>query len=90
LPDVFIFKPKIPSWVNIGMEDVGIIYDIWSILLPFVYFMIIWGNSVYFFHFGMLYQEKSGNPVLECLHTSVQNVLLPQSSSNQTWTRVRV
>jgi hypothetical protein len=41
---------------------------IWEILWPFgiscdylVYFVVIW----YIFpHFGMLYQEKSGNPVL--------------------------
>jgi hypothetical protein len=40
--------------------------DIWSILLPFgilyghlVYFVVIWYA---FPRFGMLYQEKSGNP----------------------------
>jgi hypothetical protein len=33
---------------------------IWSILLPFG---IFYGYLVYFPRFGMLYQEKSGNPV---------------------------
>jgi hypothetical protein len=44
------------------MEDVGIFYghlvyytSIWHILWPFGMFGI-------FFRFGMLYQEKSGNP----------------------------
>jgi hypothetical protein len=49
------------------MEDVGILKAIWSILLPFgifcfhwIYVMVIW---YYIFpRFGMLYQEKSGNP----------------------------
>jgi hypothetical protein len=46
--------------------------DIWSILRPFyifyahlIYFMpivIFYGNLVYFPRFGILYQEKSGNP----------------------------
>jgi hypothetical protein len=42
---------------------------IWSILLPFrilydhlVYFVVIW---VHFSRFGMLYQEKSGNPAIK-------------------------
>jgi hypothetical protein len=42
--------------------------DIWSSLLSFgifyvhlVHFMVIW--YVYIFHFGILYKEKSGNPV---------------------------
>jgi polyferredoxin len=44
------------------MEDVGI-----GILRPFCKFCcqfgIFYGYSVYFSSFGMLYQEKSGNPV---------------------------
>jgi hypothetical protein len=32
---------------------------IWYILMPFGMFC---GNLVYFSRFGMLYQEKSGNP----------------------------
>jgi hypothetical protein len=31
----------------------------WFILRPFGK---ICGNLVYFYHFGMLYEEKSGNP----------------------------
>jgi hypothetical protein len=48
------------------MVDVGVFMAIWSILQPFgifcgnvVYFMVIWYT---FPHFGMLSQEKSGNP----------------------------
>jgi hypothetical protein len=41
---------------------------IWSILRPFGHLAILWpfdifyGYLVYFSRFGMLYQEKSGNP----------------------------
>jgi hypothetical protein len=52
------------------IEDIGILYGhlvyfttIWYIFGHLVYFMIIW--HVYFSRFGMLYQEKSGNPGLE-------------------------
>jgi hypothetical protein len=41
------------------MENVGIFMDIWNILRPFRIFR---GNLGYFSHFGMLHQEKSGNP----------------------------
>jgi hypothetical protein len=48
------------------MEDVGIFYvhlvnipAFWSIFQPFG---IFYGNLAYFTPFGMLYQEKSGNP----------------------------
>jgi hypothetical protein len=51
------------------MNDVAIFYSNWSILRQFgtffghlVYFMIIWYFPP---RFGMLYQEKSGNPVSE-------------------------
>jgi hypothetical protein len=50
-----------------AMENVDIFYSplvyftaIWYILWPFG---IIYGNLVYFSRFGMLYKEKSGNPV---------------------------
>jgi hypothetical protein len=50
------------------MEDVGILYgDLvhftanWCILWPFC---IFYGYLVLFSHFGMLHQEKSGNPVV--------------------------
>jgi hypothetical protein len=52
------------------MEDVGIM-TIWSILRPFgivcghlAYVMVIW---YVFPRFGMLYQEKSGNPATTTL-----------------------
>jgi hypothetical protein len=48
------------------MKDVGKLYGhlvyftaIWYILWPFGTFLVI---LVYFSRFGMLYQEKSGNP----------------------------
>jgi hypothetical protein len=38
----------------------GLFLAMWSIFGNLIYFMVIW----YIFHrFGMLYQEKSGNPV---------------------------
>jgi hypothetical protein len=66
------FKPKIPIWVNFGGSCNGRCWylycmDVWSIFWNFsdifnvhlVYFVVIW----YIFpRFGMLYQEKSGNP----------------------------
>jgi hypothetical protein len=36
---------------------------IWSILRPFSKFCAFYYHLVYFSRFGMLYQEKSGNPV---------------------------
>jgi hypothetical protein len=70
LPDGrYIFKPKIPIWLNLG-ESCKAKY--WFILLPFGLFYInlvyLWpfgifcGHLVYFYCFGMLFQEKSGNP----------------------------
>jgi hypothetical protein len=49
------------------MDDIGIFYvhlvflntSIWYNLWPFC---IFYGYLVYFYHFGMLYQEKSGKP----------------------------
>jgi hypothetical protein len=40
---------------GLAMEKVGIFMSIWSSLWPFDIF------GKYFSHFGMLYQEKSGN-----------------------------
>jgi hypothetical protein len=49
------------------MKGVGILYGhlvcfsaIWFSLWPLRTFM--YGYLVFFYHFGMLYQEKSGNP----------------------------
>jgi hypothetical protein len=53
------------------MEDFGIFYDpfvyftaIWDILWPFGIFCgrLVYGSLLYLSRFGMLYQEKSGNP----------------------------
>jgi hypothetical protein len=54
---------------GLAMENVGIFYvhlvhftAIWYILWPFGIFKVI---LVYFSRFGMLHQEKSGNPVFK-------------------------
>jgi hypothetical protein len=72
LPDGIFFKPKIPIWVKFGMSSKGRYwYNLWVF---WVYFTAIWynlwkfdkvyGHLVYFPRFGVLYQEKSGNPGL--------------------------
>jgi hypothetical protein len=67
----FVFKPKIPIWVNFGGAYVDwkmLIYfmTIWNILRvfgiiysPLAWFVVIWNI---FSVFGIMYQEKSGNP----------------------------
>jgi hypothetical protein len=66
----FVFKPKIPIWLNFGGSCYGkiLVYfmNIWSILRSLeifyghlVYFVVIW---YIFRHFGILDPEKSGNP----------------------------
>jgi hypothetical protein len=61
--------------------------DIWSILRTFgifyvylVYFVVIWNK---FSRFGMLYQEKSGNPAPNGSHLTIccQNLRPKRSSS---------
>jgi hypothetical protein len=64
-----IFRPKIPFWRILQWKMLVYFGDIRSTLRPFnmfyghmVYFVVIW----YIFPcFGMLYQEKSGNPALQ-------------------------
>jgi hypothetical protein len=67
----FIFKQNIPIWANFGvscndicwsilMATWYILWSFWYIFLVLLYFVII---LVYFSRFGMLHQEKSGNPV---------------------------
>jgi hypothetical protein len=58
------------------MENVGIFFTIWSILRlleiiygHFVCFVVIW---YMFSRFGMLYQEKSGNPAQDLILDFVQ------------------
>jgi hypothetical protein len=65
----FVFNPKIPIWLNLGgfaMVNLGIFMTTWAILRPLeifyvhlVHLVVIW---YIFLRFGMLYQEKSGNP----------------------------
>jgi hypothetical protein len=65
----FIFKPKVPIWVNFG---VYILYPFGQFLGHLVYFMALWfiswhfglfyGFLAYFPSFGILYHEKTGNP----------------------------
>jgi hypothetical protein len=65
----FVFKPKIPIWVNFGRSCYKKSWQIMTIsfiLRPLeifyghlVHFVVIWYN---FPRFGILDQEKSGNP----------------------------
>jgi hypothetical protein len=76
LPDGLFFKPKIPIWVileGLRMENAGIFYGpleyctvIWYILLPLSKAVLIW---YIFSRFGILCQEKSGNPGVNVLFT---------------------
>jgi hypothetical protein len=67
----FIFKPKIPIWEKFwkAFDWKMLIYlmAIWNILQTFGIFMIIWNILCsfgrFFSGFGIMYQEKSGNPV---------------------------
>jgi hypothetical protein len=65
----FVFKPKIQLWKNFGGSCNGRCWHILLTLRPFygllLYFMdirYICDNLVYFSRFGILFQEKSGNP----------------------------
>jgi hypothetical protein len=68
----FLFRPKIPIWVNLGgprLEIVEIFQghleyftDIWDISWPSGTFCV---HLVLFPGFGIMYQEQSGNPVDE-------------------------
>jgi hypothetical protein len=60
------FKPKNPNlgkfWRVLQWKILVYFMAIWYILWPFGIFMFIWYQ---FSRFGILYQEKSGNPVHE-------------------------
>jgi hypothetical protein len=68
----YVFRPEIPIWENFGvscnrrgwciLRTLDIFYGHWYCLWAFG---IVCGNLVYFFRFGMLYQEKSGSPADE-------------------------
>jgi hypothetical protein len=66
----FVFKPKIPIWVNLLWKILLYFMTIRPILWPLeifcghlVYFVVIW----YIFpRFGILDEEKSGNPATHC------------------------
>jgi hypothetical protein len=70
---VHIFSNQKSQFVYIleclGIENVGILFGhftvTWYILLPIG---IICGNLVYFSHFGILYQDKTGSPGVHPLH----------------------
>jgi hypothetical protein len=51
---------------GLAMEDVGLFYS-YLVYFTVIYFVVI---LVYFPSFGMLYQEKSGNPPYRFLFSS--------------------
>jgi 4-amino-4-deoxy-L-arabinose transferase-like glycosyltransferase len=53
------FQTKIPN-LRLAMEDVYILWPFGLFTAFLVYFMAIW--YIIFLRFGMLHQEKSGNP----------------------------
>jgi hypothetical protein len=58
-------------WEGLGVEYCGIFCDHFLIFLGhLVYLMafrnILWSVSYIFFHSGLIYQEKSGNPGAYC------------------------
>jgi hypothetical protein len=69
LPDGLFSDKQSQFWfifVGLGMENLGIFYghfgtlkSIWRILPQLVYYVVIW---YIFSHFGVIEQEKSGNP----------------------------
>jgi hypothetical protein len=59
------------------MEDVGSFMATWFILRPFGIFC---GYLVYFPHFGMLHQEKSGNPASDMMRRGSVSHMTEESS----------
>jgi hypothetical protein len=72
----FVFNPKIQFLVNfVGSCNGRCRYILWSLSPIYILaFYILWtfgvvrGNLVYFSCFGILHQEKSGNPVIDIQH----------------------
>jgi hypothetical protein len=69
LPDGLFSNQKSKFWIvlkGIRQENVEIFFAIWNILQTFGYFMTIWYSYCSFFgaffRFGIMYQDKSGNP----------------------------
>jgi hypothetical protein len=65
----YILKPKIPFWVIFGRScNVRYLYILWTFdifyaqLVNIIALCLFCGHLVYFSRFGMLYQEKYGNP----------------------------
>jgi hypothetical protein len=78
---LFVFKTKIPIWVNLGVSCNGrYCYNLWT-LGPFYdllfYFTdihtygVVRGILVYSSRLGILYQEKSGNPAFNLVRSKV-------------------
>jgi hypothetical protein len=88
LPDGFCFRTKNPNLgkflEGLAMEDVGIFYG--HLVHLTVFWYILWtfgiycGNWVYFPRFGILYQEKSGNPAMDAIHFFALSEILPQNN----------
>jgi hypothetical protein len=67
----FVFKPKIPIWVSFGgscyakywyiLWPFGLVYGHWKYFMAIWY--ILWKLGIFSPVFGILDQEKSGNPV---------------------------
>jgi hypothetical protein len=69
----YIFKPKIQIWVNFRGPMIGkCFYILWPFGIFYrhlEYFMTIWYTKyafvTFFSRFGIMYEEKSGNPDLD-------------------------
>jgi hypothetical protein len=82
----FVFKPKIPNWVNFGMENLGIYYD------HLVYFTstgnilrpsgIFCGNLVYFSPFWYFGRRKIWQPCCAPLISKLGPIQFTNERSN--------
>jgi hypothetical protein len=63
---IFTYIPKIQVWYlfeGLGMENLGIYYSTYGEFCEHLVYFVVTGYISS--HFGMLYQEKSGNPVAD-------------------------